>query len=195
MTPGRYSDEDRAMLLELARQAMDETLRHGRLPHVAGDHVPPGFGEPRACFVTLTQRGALRGCVGTLAPRWPLYRAVMENARSAATRDSRFEPVSLAELPELIVEISVLSQPRRLRHDSTEELLDRLRPGIDGVILSSGRHSATYLPQVWNKLPGKEPFLASLCRKAGLPEQAWRDPATRVETYTVESFEEQDPVH
>jgi AmmeMemoRadiSam system protein A len=193
MKSGRYSEEDRAMLLELARQAIEETLRHGRLPQVAGDYVPPGFGEPRGCFVTLTHKGTLRGCIGNLEARWPLYRAVMENARGAATRDTRFAPVTLEELPALAIEISVLSQPNRLNFASAEELLDQLRPGVHGVILTAGRETATYLPQVWEKLPEKERFLASLCRKAGLSGQTWRDPATRIETYTVESFEEEGP--
>lgn len=193
MTPRRYNDEDRALLLELARKSIAETLRHHRLLHVDGDHVPPGFAEPRACFVTLTRQGALRGCVGNLDARRPLYRAVMENACNAATRDARFAPVTLEELPELTVELSVLSQPRPLRFESVTELLDRLRPGVDGVILSSGRATVTYLPQVWAKLPEKQRFLSCLCLKAGLPENAWREPTTRIETYTVESFAEGQP--
>lgn len=191
MSGPRYSDEDRALLLELARQAIAESLEHGRLPHVAGDYVPPGFNDPRACFVTLTCRGALRGCMGNLEARWPLHRAVMENARSAATRDTRFAPVTLDELPGLRIEISVLSDPQPLHFDAADDLLDRLRPGVHGVILSSGRNTATYLPQVWEKLPQKEQFLASLCRKAGLSENAWHASSTRIETYTVESFKEE----
>jgi len=194
MSAPAYDPEQRALLLELARETLREVAERGRLPRVDADYLPPGLDEPRACFVTLTRRGALRGCIGNLEPRLPLYRAVMENARAAATRDTRFPPVEPDEVPELTIEISVLSPPRRLDADTPEARLAALRPGRDGVILRAGRCTATYLPQVWEKLPEPRRFLDSLARKAGLPAGAWRDPATELSVYTVESFAEEPAV-
>lgn len=193
MNPPRFNPEERALLLELARQSIVEQLRHGRFPAVSGDYVPPGFDQPAACFVTLFEAGNLRGCMGNLEPRWPLYRAVMENARRAATDDPRFPAVTLDELPRLTLEISVLSSPFALETRPVDHLLDQLDPGRHGVILRAAGRVATYLPQVWEKFPGKTAFLDSLARKAGLPSAAWQEPGASLETYTVEHFSESEP--
>lgn len=190
MKPPPIAAEERALLLELARQSIETYLREGRLPRVDGDYVPPRLAEPAACFVTLTKAGALRGCMGTLEPRWPLYRAVMENAAKAAFGDPRFPPVTLEELPALHIEISVLSPVQLLPARTAEEKLAALEPGRHGVILRARGLTATYLPQVWEKLPDKEQFLASLSCKAGLEPSAWRSPEAVLAVYEVESFEE-----
>ncbi|RME95539.1 MAG: AmmeMemoRadiSam system protein A [Verrucomicrobia bacterium] len=193
MMPPRLSPDERSLLLELARETIATRLREGRMPAVGGDYLPPRLAEPAACFVTLTKDGALRGCMGTLEPRWPLYRAVMENAAKAAFGDPRFPPVTLEELPELHIEISVLSPVRVLPARTPEEKLAALEPGRHGVILRARGLTATYLPQVWEKLPDKELFLASLSRKAGLDPAAWRSPEAILAVYEVESFEEPEP--
>lgn len=190
MSSAVHGEDERALLLELARQSIVETLAHGRLPTVRGDYLPPGFDEPRACFVTLTLAGRLRGCMGNLEPKWPLYRAVMENARSAATRDPRFAPLSLDELRALRLEISLLSPPVKLRYQSPADLCAQLRRDRPGVILRAWKRSATYLPQVWDKQPDPEAFLANLAQKAGLDADAWRLPECEILTYTVEAFAE-----
>lgn len=97
------------------------------------------------------------------------------------------------EVQRIHIEISVLSLPRPLEFKSPEDLLAKLRPGVDGVVLSVGPGQATYLPQVWKEIPSKEEFLGSLSRKAGLSESAWRSPEAKVETYQVEAFEEAKP--
>jgi AmmeMemoRadiSam system protein A len=178
--------------LRLARHALDSVVRTGRLPEVKPAELPVALLARRACFVTLTKHGQLRGCIGHLTAQMPLYQAIMENARAAALQDYRFEPVRPSELPEIDIEISVLTPPRPLQYKSPEELLQRLRPGIDGVILELGPCSATFLPQVWEKLPSKEQFLDQLCLKAGCWPGDWRRPSVSVSTYQVEAFAEDD---
>jgi hypothetical protein len=180
--------DERQSLLGIARRALHEAAATGRLPE------PPksvaGLTEPRGCFVTLTQRGELRGCIGNLTAAGPLYHAVAEDARSAALSDPRFPPVSASEVEGLRIEISVLSEPRQLCFSSPEDLLRKLQPGVDGVILRMGDRAATYLPQVWEQLPDKEAFLNSLAEKAGCDPDAWRRPGTSVFLYEVEAFKE-----
>jgi AmmeMemoRadiSam system protein A len=115
---------------------------------------------------------------------------VQENGLGAAFRDPRFAPVRLEEVPGLHIEVSVLSEPRRLAYGSTQELLDNIRPGVDGVVIEKDWHRATFLPQVWEKLPEKDQFMERLCLKAGLPADAYRRGDLDVFTYQVEKFSE-----
>jgi AmmeMemoRadiSam system protein A len=115
---------------------------------------------------------------------------VQQNGLGAAFRDPRFAPVRLEELPDLQIEISVLSEPRELAYSSTQELLDSIRPGVDGVVIEKDWHRATFLPQVWDKLPDKDPFMERLCLKAGLRLDAYRRGDLDVFTYQVEKFTE-----
>ncbi len=191
--PPALTPADRHWLLRLARRSLETVVRTHRLPEVEAATIPGAARSPRAAFVTLTRRGQLRGCIGNLAANRPLYAAVMENARSAAIRDPRFPAVEPAELADLRIEISVLSEPAPLAYDSPVELLDRLRPGRDGVVLKVGPRTATFLPQVWEHLPAPVDFLNALARKAGVAPDAWRAPETRVSIYHVEAFEEPEP--
>ncbi|MDO5287377.1 MAG: AmmeMemoRadiSam system protein A [Actinomycetia bacterium] len=173
------------VLTSLARAAIAQALG---LPGT----TPPGadwLHQPGAAFVTLTQSGALRGCIGSLAAYRPLVEDVTANAVSAARRDPRFPPLSADELPRTQVEVSVLSAPEPYPVSSEQDARDRLRPGIDGVVLSFGRHRGTFLPQVWEQLPQPQDFLNHLKRKAGLPSDWWDD-AVRLERYTVTAFHE-----
>jgi len=178
----------RGELLKLARETLVRVTSSRDLP--GAEALPPGLGRPQACFVTLTQAGQLRGCVGHIHPRAPLYQAVMENARSAATRDPRFAPVQPMEVPGLRIEISVLSEVKRLTFDSAENLLDQLQPHVDGVVFQWGAHTATFLPQVWEQIPDKIAFLNRLAQKAGCHASAWRDPGSVISVYQVEAFHE-----
>ena len=151
---------------------------------------------PGASFVTLTSGrapgGALRGCIGSLEARRPLREDVEANAVAAALHDPRFAPLTARELDETVVEVSVLSAPAALPAADEAELLARLRPGVDGVVLSACGRRATFLPQVWEQLPDPADFLARLRRKAGLPADYWgRD--VIVETYTVTAWQEAAP--
>jgi AmmeMemoRadiSam system protein A len=180
-------------LLALARCALEESVRHDRLPEPNPGMFPPSFALPRGCFVTLTKGGELRGCIGNILPRLPLYQAVLENARGAAFDDSRFDCVQPAELDELKIEISVLGERRALSFTSPDDLLKQLLPNEHGVILRVRGQTATFLPQVWAKLPDKTTFLNHLSQKAGCPPGAWREPGTTVEVYSVERFDETGP--
>jgi AmmeMemoRadiSam system protein A len=120
-----------------------------------------------------------------------LYQSVIRRARSAATEDARFLPVRRDELKNIEVEVSVLTMPKRLAFRSPEDLLAKLRPGVDGVVLRVGNRHATYLPQVWETLPERQLFMDQLAEKAGLPAGAWRQPDATVLTYQVEVFKEE----
>lgn len=182
---------DRAYLLRLARQSVERAVQSRRETSPARNEGSPAVRQQRACFVTLTEKGELRGCIGTLVADEPLDRMVADAAASAAVRDPRFPPVTAAELPRLHIEVSVLTEPQPLAFKSPEELLQKLRPGVDGVLLTIGNQQATYLPQVWKEIADKEAFLDSLAEKAGAAPKAWRGKNVSVKTYQVESFEEE----
>lgn len=185
-----FSSDERRFLLELARKSVAAAVAGGESPKDDGKVVEK-YLAARACFVTLTKGGALRGCIGSILPEEPLHRAVISRAKAAATEDPRFSPVTTAELKEIKVEVSVLTLPKRLRFASPQDLLEKLRPGVDGVVLRVGTRQATFLPQVWEQLPDKRTFLGELCRKAGLPESAWTKPGVTVLVYQVEAFKEE----
>lgn len=184
---------ERAALLEWAHGAIDAAVRHERFRDPPPEHRSPRVEQPQACFVTLTLAGNLRGCIGQLTAREPLWQAVLNNAVRAATRDFRFQPLTLGEAGAVQVEISVLTPSTPVSETSREGRLAALRAGVDGVVLESRGHVATFLPQVWEQLPDKATFLEHLGRKAGVAEDAWTAPETRLSVYQVESFED-DPV-
>ncbi len=186
--PAEFGVAERAFLLALARQALSCLLGDGQPVKPAAP--PEKLTRKRACFVTLTKGGSLRGCIGNLLPQVPLYQAVVDNARGAALRDPRFPPVSADEVNDLRIEISVLSEPQSLPFSSAEELLLKLRPHEDGVLLRIGTRMATFLPQVWDMLPDKVDFLDHLAQKAGCPGGSWRGEDVSISVYHVESFQE-----
>jgi AmmeMemoRadiSam system protein A len=199
------SREQGRVLLALAREAIAAALDARPAPPpapapsrpAAPSRVPPAqlaapwLRAEGACFVTLTRQGRLRGCIGSVRARRPLYDDVWANARAAALADPRFPPLTAAELPETRIEVSLLSPPAPLpAAASEEEALAALRPGVDGIILEYGGEAhATFLPQVWESLPAPRDFLAHLKHKAGLPTDFW-SPALRLQRYTVTSWEE-----
>lgn len=151
--------------------------------------------EPAATFVTLEREGRLRGCIGSLTPQRPLAADVVRNARAAA-RDPRLPPVSREELPDLTITVALISPPEPLGVDSFAGLLDRLRPGTDGLTLVGHRRRATFLPSVWKALAEPERFVAALLRKGGWPRSLWTADLRRAiwpdgltaECYTTDSF-------
>lgn len=172
------SQEERALLLRLAHEAIESAFESRPLP-AATSHA--GLAEPRGVFTTLYLRGELRGCVGYPLPLKPLFQAVAETARGAAFDDNRFWPVRKEEARELKVSLSVLSP---LHPVSPEEIVI----GRDGLLVSKGLRRGLLLPQVavehrWDR----ETFLAQTCRKAGLPDDAWTHGAT-LEAFTAEIF-------
>lgn len=191
MTPP-LDDEVRGLFLALARETLRSCVSQTDPPAVQGCGLPPVMRVPRGCFVTLTRFGALRGCIGNVEPHWPLWQAVIENTRAAATRDARFPRVTATEAEELQIEISLLTLPALLSHETPDDLLKALRPGEDGVLLARGSRRATFLPQVWEKLPDPAKFMSQLALKAGLAPEDWRRPDALVHTYAVEHFSEPD---
>ena len=188
-----YSPEQRTFLLDLARKTLIEVVRTGSPPAVDAADVPWALRGPKGCFVTLTRRGRLRGCIGSIFPREPLFATVVDMTRNAALKDTRFTPVAAAELGEIDIEISVLTVPGPLTFSSPEDLLAGLRPGVDGVIFRMGGRQSTYLPQVWQQIPDKATFMGNLARKAGLAPSAWREKGASVLTYQAEAFHQAAP--
>ncbi len=176
------------VLLALARDAIARALGQAGTVTVSPEDAA-WLDVPGATFVTLTQQGALRGCIGSLEARRKLRDDVVANARAAAFADPRFAPLTADELARTRVEVSVLSTPEPMPWADEADALARLRPGIDGVILECGRHRATFLPQVWTQLPEPRAFMAHLKQKAGLDAGFW-SPDVRLARYTVQKFQE-----
>ena len=176
--------------LALARQALEAGVgdRPFRLPA-----LPPVFSERRGVFVTLTEKGELRGCIGLPYPVMPLGEAIREAAVSAALQDPRFPPVEPGELPQIRVEVTVLSVPEAMK-GSPEKRESCVRVGVHGLIVQGHGRSGLLLPQVateyrWTACE----FLDHTCVKAGLPPGTWRSPGTQVLTFEGQIFHEEEP--
>jgi len=185
------SSGEQTLLLDLARRSIVARLNGEELPKL------PMYSETltqnMGCFVTLHKKGRLRGCIGNILPVYPLVQAIQRNALSAAFEDRRFDKVEAPEMKDIEVEISVLTVPKPLKYQDAADLLRQLKAGVHGVVLSQGaQRRSTYLPQVWEQIPDKTQFLSYLCRKGGMPVNAWRDPSkTKVEVYEAFAFEEE----
>ena len=191
MVPEQHlSESDRSFLLALARQAIENCVNG--IPDSTLDHasLSPLLQEQGASFVTLTYKGNLRGCVGALEPYQSLAEDVHEHAIAAAFDDYRFPPVQEKELKDIEIEISYLTRPKLLKYENPVDLLKLIRPNIDGVVLRDGMRRATFLPQVWEKIPDPEEFLEELCMKMGAQPDLWRKKKLDVLTYQVEEFHE-----
>ena len=178
------STEEKRLLLTLARQAIASRFA-GEKPVLPDT---PQLRQPAACFVTLKKNGHLRGCIGNLQAADSLAAVVRHNALAAAFSDSRFSPLTAEELPGLEIEISLLTEAKKLDYADAADLCHRLRPGIDGVILRAGSRGATFLPQVWEQLRSAEIFLSHLCLKAGLAVDFWLRGQPEIFIYQVEHF-------
>lgn len=176
------------ILLAIARESLAEALRLSPSRQAAANSEP-WLSEPGASFVTLTRRGELRGCVGSVRAYRALSEDVWANARASAFQDTRFPPLAAHEFPEIRVEVSVLSPPEPLAPCSEDEARAWLRPGLDGLILEYGTLRGTFLPQVWQQLEDPRDFLGQLKVKAGLPRDFW-SPEIRLLRYTVAKWVE-----
>lgn len=189
---GQLTEAQGQALIRLARQTIMEKLKiplTSPAEDLAADYwQDPVFQEQRGVFVTLHLAGQLRGCIGSLIGGSPIVEGVRSNAINSAFNDCRFNRVTAEEFAGIDLEVSILSEPQRLLYDGVDDLLARLRPDIDGVIIKKGGASATFLPQVWQQLPDVEGFLSSLCQKAGLPSDEWRRAELEVMIYQVQCF-------
>jgi uncharacterized protein len=188
----QLTNGEKQTLLRLAREAMEFGVRGIKLPPVDASALTPHLLELGASFVTLTMDGNLRGCIGALEAYQPLVDDVREHAIAAALEDPRFRPVDQSELGRINLEVSRLTAPRPLEYSSSSDLLAKLRPHVDGVILKSDFRRATFLPQVWEKIPDPEDFLDHLCNKMGAKSNLWRNTKLQVYIYQVEDFHEMD---
>ena len=177
----------RQQLLHIARSVILHGFQGGGDFNIQLNQLHPALREERGSFVTLKMNDRLRGCIGTLVAAKPLVLDVAHNAGAAAFKDHRFKPLTLPEYPMLDIHISVLSPALPLAVDSREDLISKLRPGVDGLILEDGQHRSTYLPSVWQQMPEPETFVSELRAKAGLPKQGWSD-TIKVSVYTTEEF-------
>lgn len=180
-------------LLRLARKTISEKFSKRLTKEVNPDPELdlPELKVKRGTFVTLMINKNLRGCIGSLTASESIIESVRHNAVHAAFDDQRFDPLTERELPLLTVEVSILTDPELLAFKDADDLLNKLRPGKDGVILRKSGRSATFLPQVWEQLPEKKVFLSHLCTKAGLPKNAWQEPGLEILVYQVQYFEEE----
>lgn len=187
------SDQGRFLIFEARKTIHDNLLKQpqqnesgGTSPH----EVNPVLNRKGGTFVTLSKNGKLRGCIGHIIAHEPIIESIRHNALNAAFRDPRFPPVSVDELSDIHIEISILTEPELVPYNDVDELKTKLRPGIDGVIIQKENKNATFLPQVWKQLPDHKSFLSHLCIKAGLSPSAWENEKITVFTYQVQSFEE-----
>ncbi len=187
-----FTIEEKKILLRIARAAIEEKLTSGRLFQVDLNSLPPRLREPGASFVTLEIHGNLRGCIGSVEAYRPLAEDVRDNAIKAAFSDPRFPPLTLPELNEVEIEVSVLTKPEPLIYRDVEDLLEQIQPGVDGLILEYGYYRGLFLPQVWEQLPRKEEFMAHLSLKAGLPPDAYRHPGVTIKRFRVIAFKESE---
>ena len=196
------SNDRSTILLTLARQAIEDALGVGGSSGIRAERESAWMDSetdpttdshwlrsPGASFVTLTQRGCLRGCIGSLEARRALYTDVQANAVAAALRDPRFPPLAAPELRITRVEVSLLPAPKPLAFNNEADALAQLRPGVDGILLEYGALRSTFLPQVWDQLPGPKDFMSQLKRKAGLPGDFWHE-RLRLQRYSVDKFQE-----
>lgn len=188
---GKLTEGEGKHLLSVARRTIEKKLFDQEGEPSSDQSESPKYDEKRGTFVTLTIEGGLRGCIGHIIPQETLIEGVRINAINAAFKDPRFRPLNTKEWKRVKIEVSILTDPMPLQYSDAEDLLRKLRPGIDGVILKKGFHQATFLPQVWEQLPDVKDFLVQLCNKAGLNGDAWKRERLDVSTYQVQAFHEQ----
>ena len=180
-------------LTKLARKAIEEYLKEEKIIDLK--EVPfESWKKLGASFITLENKlsGELRGCIGSILPIQPLYKDVIRNAIAAATQDPRFRPLSLFELPETRIKVSVLSYPEPVSYENPKDLLEKIEPMKDGLILKYGSFQGTFLPDVWEDLPDKTLFLSNLCLKAGLPADCWINLPIELYRYRTKVFVDND---
>lgn len=180
-------NEQGKILLQIARSAISRALHVSGISAAEVDENMPWLSKPGATFVTLTQWGELRGCIGSLQACDPLIEDVSNNAVSAALYDPRFSPLAADELESISLEVSLLSELQPLGFTSEADALAQLRPDIDGVVFEYGPYRSTFLPQVWESFPQPQQFLARLKSKARLSEDFWAEDV-KLSRYTVSKW-------
>ncbi len=190
----RLNDGARRTLIDVAKEVVRQAATHGGKPpqlNINGQ-LPRALLAQRATFVTLNIAGRLRGCRGSILPQQSLIADVANNAFQSGFGDPRFTPLTAEELERLEFHISILSSPRRIDCRSEAELLDELRPDVDGLILRDGQRQSLFLPSVWAQIPDARVFLQQLRLKAGLSADHW-SPTFEAYRFGTESFGDETP--
>lgn len=182
-----YTTAERELLLGIARESIRYGLKHGKALPITLEDYNTTLRQTRASFVTLKLHRELRGCIGTLTASRPLAKDVAHNAFAAAFRDPRFSNLTGGEFPLLEYHLSILSPPHSFLVNDEADLLEKLQPGIDGLVLAEGKHHSTFLPSVWESLPAPIQFVRHLKIKAGLGADHWSD-TIRFQRYSVEDI-------
>lgn len=166
-----FSDDEQTSMIKIAKNAAEMFVKTGK--RYSESNFNSKFNEKLACFVTVKTGDELRGCIGTIEPVDTLYNSLIDNAISAVSRDPRFSPVREKELSKLNYEVSVLSLPELFEPHSLDELFAGIKG--KGLIIKKDFRSAVYLPQVWEHFSGEKDFLRSLCQKAGMFIDEWKN--------------------
>lgn len=174
-------------LIEIARKKFEAYFEGSDFN--LDNETKEAYSQLKACFVTITKKGELRGCAGNLQANQQLWKSVLENAMNAGFNDNRFSPLEKKELPRIKIEISVLSEPKRISYDNSDDLLKKVNNQM-GIIIKKGFLSATFLPSVWKQIPFKKRFFEQLSIKAGLEKDAWKGDNIQVLSYSVEDIKE-----
>ena len=192
-----YSDEDGKFLVKLARKTVDEYVTQKRKPETPED-TSEQLRLKSGVFVTLNSisgnQVSLRGCIGRPYPTQPLVEATIDSSVDSAVNDPRFPQVTPTELDNIIIDLSVLTPPKKIEYTNPEDLLNLVKVGRDGLIAVKGMWKGLLLPQVpvdWNW--NTQEFLEHTCNKAGLPEDAWKDQKTEFMSFQAEIFGEETP--
>ncbi len=187
-TANTYSQDEKNTLLHIARTSIEHGLEIGGPLAIDTTSYSENLQQPRATFVTLKINDTLRGCIGTLIAKEPLINSIAHSAWSAAFEDPRFERLSIDEFDKISISLSILSPAEPIEFNSEKDLISKIRPGIDGLILEEGYNRGTFLPSVWESLPDAEIFLQHLKQKAGLPPSYWSE-SIKIERYSAEAIE------
>jgi len=183
----RLPNKFRDALVDIAQQSIRHGIKNGACPNVEVGGFPHPLRTLRRTFVSVHTKGALRGCVGSLAATNPFIADVVQNAYRAAFEDKRFKPLSEDDLAETDISVSILSTPREMKFRGEADLVAQIQPDTDGLILQDGKKRGIFLPVVWEQIAAPQDFLRHLKNKAGLPLDHWSD-GLKVWRYTTESF-------
>jgi len=187
MSSTKLSTQNQQTCIDVAKESIMHGLQTGVALQVTTENYAKDLQQQLSCFVTLHKYGQLRGCIGALEAYQPLISDIAEHAFAAAFNDPRFPAMQQNEFEDIAIEISVLGKPQPMQFENEKDLLNQIRPAIDGLILEHGRNRGTFLPSVWEQLPLVDDFFQHLKAKAGLEKNWWRDDV-RISRYETFSF-------
>ncbi|RLG11351.1 AmmeMemoRadiSam system protein A [Candidatus Pacearchaeota archaeon] len=184
--------KNKEYLLRIARRAIEKYFQDEGVFQIEEDELPESLKEKKGVFVTLWKDDKLRGCIGNLESQKPIYQSVIDNSLASALLDSRFTVLKKDELNDIKIEISILSELKKIPnftdYNSFLKYLNKYKPGL---LIKKGTYQATFLPQVWEDLNSAELFISHLCEKAGLQKDEWKKMDLEIYQYSAEVFKEE----